>query len=775
MGKQFNIVHSTSALIGIEDAEQTLTDAGFILVSTDDVLRTISAPNQVVPNIIILDTDTSLAVFVRIQTILNEDKNLRRSRLVLFDSTDNEIPSKSHRPNQYYHLPKPKAAEELLSTLLTLCETEEILNHIEGDTLKLEQTIAFFEGELNQSRFEELSLIRQLRKERDRLDSSQAVARTGSWETDLKTFDVQWTEQTHRIFGTDPSSFQPTHEKFLAMIHPEDREKIDAAFAASLADTTPHSIVHRIIRQDGEVRIVEERWSVLPNAKGELDHAVGSCRDITAQILAEEDRNRLFQLSGDLLTINTFGGILTQVNPAWTKVLGWQKEELENLHVLKIIHPDDHESTKAVIGSLTTGESLKDFENRFLCKDGSYRWICWNCHPLLDSQQIFSIGRDITESKVAKQGQQELEERIQFMLSAANMGYWDLDLLTMRTWRSLSHDQCFGYDTLLPEWSYETFLAHIHPDDREFVDRSFQTAQSGGTSYRVEFRAIWPDESMHWLFSIGRFTRNSEGDASRVAGVVLDISDRKLLEEQLSQAQRLESMGQLTGGIAHDFNNLLTVIIGNAEVLKEDLADNEVMLGMAEMVLSAAERGSELIKRMLAFARKQRLEPKTININELVRSLLPLLELSLGEFIEIDLQLEQEPWLCRIDPTELESSVLNLSINARDAMSNRGKLWIETSNETLDLDDQSKHPDLPIGDYVRILVKDNGSGISDESLAQIFEPFFTTKSNGSGLGLAMVYGFIKQSGGNVYVHSRVEQGTSIELYIPAIHQSSRQA
>ncbi len=244
--------------------------------------------------------------------------------------------------------------------------------------------------------------------------------------------------------------------------------------------------------------------------------------------------------------------------------------------------------------------------------------------------------------------------------------------------------------------------------------------------------------------------------------------DIEELNERLRRAQRLEAVGQLTGGVAHDFNNLLTVVLGNAELLAELNHGNPQQRKLAEMIGAAAQRGAELTQRLLAFARKQALAPKVVALNPLVAGLDPLLRRTLGEHIEIELIRAAGLWPALVDPGQLENALLNLCLNARDAMPGGGRLTLETANARLDADYVVAHPDVQAGQYVMVAVSDTGSGISADHLKRVFEPFFTTKATGkgTGLGLSMVYGFVKQSAGHVAVYSELGQGTTVRLYLP---------
>lgn len=261
---------------------------------------------------------------------------------------------------------------------------------------------------------------------------------------------------------------------------------------------------------------------------------------------------------------------------------------------------------------------------------------------------------------------------------------------------------------------------------------------------------------------------DDEDRCTHFVAVQRDISERINLEERLRQSQRLEAVGQLTGGIAHDFNNLLTVIMGNAEMLGESLSDDGELSPVANMISNAAQRGAELTQRLLAFARRQALEPRAVNIDKLVASMDGLLRRALGDHIEIEITRSGGLWPALVDEGQLESALLNLCLNARDAMPGGGRLTIETANARLDRDYADRQGDLEPGQYVMLSVSDTGRGIDPAILDRVFEPFFTTKEKhkGTGLGLSMIYGFIKQSNGHIRIYSEPDEGTTVRLYLP---------
>jgi PAS domain S-box-containing protein len=286
--------------------------------------------------------------------------------------------------------------------------------------------------------------------------------------------------------------------------------------------------------------------------------------------------------------------------------------------------------------------------------------------------------------------------------------------------------------------------------------------------YSTEKRYVRKDGVAFWANLVSTPLRDEAGTPKYLVSVITDITERKALEEQLHQVQKLEAVGQLTGGIAHDFNNLLTVIIGNAELLAERLDGDKGARSLAEMIRAAARRGADLTQRLLAFARRQALDPHGVEVNELLRSMDDMLRRILPENIEVEFVRAAGLWPALVDPSQLEVAVLNLAINARDAMPEGGRLTIETANVRLSDDYARQHREVAAGQYVLVAVSDTGTGMEPETLARVFEPFFTTKpvGKGTGLGLSMVYGFVKQSRGHVNIYSELGLGTTVKLYLP---------
>ncbi len=387
------------------------------------------------------------------------------------------------------------------------------------------------------------------------------------------------------------------------------------------------------------------------------------------------------------------------------------------------------------------------------------------------------------------------EEQLRLATNAASIGIWDYDPISGRLqW----DDRCKALFGLPPDAdvSYENaFLAGLHPEDRETADDAVQKALGAGepTAFDIQYRTIGlSDKIERWIAATGT-AHFKDGRATRFIGTVIDITARKRVEaalqtlnatleqrvleeiaertkaeDHLRQAQKMEAVGQLTGGIAHDFNNMLAVIIGGLNLAQRKLAKGETdIVRFIDGAVEGAQRAAELTKRLLAFSRQQPLAPKRINLNRLVSDMSELLTRTLGETIQVESVLGAGLWQVEADPAQLESALLNLAVNARDAMPGGGRLTIETANAHIDRPNARQYA-LPEGQYVLIGVTDTGSGMTADVIEKAFDPFFTTKGvgQGTGLGLSQVYGFVRQSGGHVKIYSEVGVGTTMKIYLP---------
>ena len=304
----------------------------------------------------------------------------------------------------------------------------------------------------------------------------------------------------------------------------------------------------------------------------------------------------------------------------------------------------------------------------------------------------------------------------------------------------------------------------LYPDDLDNTRSEMRIARHGGQTCNFDCRYLHKDGHIVPLTWTGVW---SERDQQHFF-IGRDMTERLNLERQLRQAQKMEAIGQLTGGIAHDFNNILAVIIGMSELTAAGVAGDAKLSAMVKQIDEAAERGAQLVQRMLAFARKQPLEARVLDVNEAVQRAAAMLERTVGKHITLQTSLGSDLWPALVDPSQLEDAIVNLAVNARDAMPKGGDLMLETANVHLDEVSAAGLADVSAGDYVAVVVTDSGTGMPPEVIERAFEPFFTTKAvgRGTGLGLSMVYGFVKQSGGHVKIYSQVGHGTSIKMYFP---------
>jgi PAS domain S-box-containing protein len=405
-----------------------------------------------------------------------------------------------------------------------------------------------------------------------------------------------------------------------------------------------------------------------------------------------------------------------------------------------------------------------------------------------------AIERQRTDELIRENG-----ERVRLALDTGKLGSWQLEI----TNRVLScSDACkadFGRQADEP-FTYDDLLGAIHPPDRRRLHRAIDRAVLKGIDYDGEYRVTWPDGSEHSIHVRGRAITGSEGMPLRMLGVTQDVTHRKRVEKELAdhrdrleqlvaarttelerseterrrtqeafyQAQKMEVVGQMTGGIAHDFNNLLTVMVANMDLLDDLTAGSERARRLIGNVQHAAARGGQLTSQLLAFARRQTLQPERLDLNRLFDDFAGLMRHASGNAVQLVMHPASEPAMCDIDRGHFEAALLNLAINARDAMPTGGTLTIDIGEAELDAADAQANADVVPGRYIHIAVSDTGTGMAPETMERAFEPFFTTKEigKGTGLGLSQVYGFVKQSGGHVKLLSKAGRGTTVDIYLP---------
>jgi len=518
-----------------------------------------------------------------------------------------------------------------------------------------------------------------------------------------------------------------------------------------------------------------------------LEKAIAEHSRAEAELERHFDRERLLsaavQSSNDSIITLTLDGVVTSWNPAAERLFGWTAEEMLGRSIDRIVAEDRRHELEYIFDTIARSEILEDFETVRLDRDGREITLSLSVAPIkLASGAVIgacSLARDITEANEAKERLKlEIAERrriaevldntINSMADAVLVGDRHANIVLCNPTAQRVMNIRLGMNPMQWTHAQEIFAADgVTPIPLE--QRPLMRAVCGESFENYEITVRYPHLPKPVTFiSTGGPIRLGAQDSAGGVVVYHDVSEARETERQLRQAQKMESVGQLTGGVAHDFNNILTVITGTIEILEEGVADRPELAAIAKMIDDAAERGSQLTRNLLAFSRRQPLQPRKTNVNELVVEAARLLRPTLGENVEIEAMLDDNASLALIDPSQLTTSLLNLAINARDAMPSGGKLTFETADVVLDDGYAAMNPDTRPGAYVMIAVSDNGSGIPGAIIDKVFEPFFTTKApgKGTGLGLSMVYGFVKQSEGHIKIYSEEGHGTTIKIYLP---------
>jgi PAS domain S-box-containing protein len=466
---------------------------------------------------------------------------------------------------------------------------------------------------------------------------------------------------------------------------------------------------------------------------------------------------------------------LIYVNPAIEKQTGYSMDEMRSRHFIKWVHRDDDAHMMELWEKLYQGEGYSGIEFRIVTKDGQIRWIHGSWGPLRDEngKQIGVQGReiDITDRKLAEERLRDNEMLLARAQSLAHLGSWQKDLITGELLWSDEIYRIFGLP-LGAKLTSRTFYDLLHPADVAAVRTAFDEAIRNGTNYAMDHRIIRPDGSERYVHEQAEIL-HERGIPVRMIGTIQDITDRRQLEERLRQSQKMEAIGQLAGGVAHDFNNLLTGILGHCDLLLGRRRDNDPLRQEIEEIRRAGDRAASLTRQLLAFSRKQVLQPRVLDVRQLVANMSKMLRRLISEDIQLVTVSCPDLWHVRADPGQMEQVILNLVLNARDAMPLGGTLTIGIANLELS---QSAGEELGFGagQYVELEVSDTGQGMDTATLSRIFEPFFTTKQHGkgTGLGLSTVYGIVKQSGGHVRVSSKPGEGTTLRVYLPRVEEDT---
>ncbi|MEO6527236.1 MAG: PAS domain S-box protein [Gemmatimonadaceae bacterium] len=454
-------------------------------------------------------------------------------------------------------------------------------------------------------------------------------------------------------------------------------------------------------------------------------------------------------------------------NPAAGAVLGYTPEELRELNLPALLHPDDRAATESVLSAIIAGAHDASFRCRVRRKDGGYRTIAWHCSFRDDAGVVLSTGVDVTEELRSAERLRVSEERFRALTDCSPLGVYETDLRGTVIYANLRMQDIWGAGH--SELADGSWIERVHAADAPGLIAALEDRRAIATEQEGTYRLLLDDGVVRRVKVRSGPRRDLSGAVVGTIGTVEDVSERWVLEEQLRQAQKMEAVGQLAGGVAHDFNNLLTVIKTYGEFMLEQIEETSPLRADAIEIQKAAGRAAALTRQLLAFSRKQALLPRAIDLNEIVLGMEAMLRRLIGEDIQIELRTTPRLGAVKADSSQLEQLMMNLTVNARDAISGGGTITIETSSVLLTEATRAGHGVIP-GPYVSLVVRDTGCGMDTATRARVFEPFFTTKElgRGTGLGLSMVYGIVKQSEGYIWCDSTAGAGTTFTVLFPQI-------
>lgn len=615
-----------------------------------------------------------------------------------------------------------------------------------------------------------------LRETEIRLKEAQKIARSGSWDWEPATDRVSWSDAEFELFGLKLGSVQPSFEAFLALVHPDDRGIALTRVEAMMAGASEFANDIRIIRPDGQCIWMHSRARATRDADQGIILVEGTDHDITDMVLAkqqlEAERDRFEKLMEAVpVAICSF-----QFTPDGRVVMPYASPRIETIYgisptdlardaavVFATIHPDDVEHFHTAVAESLKSMTLWRSEFRVHSPVLGEIWVEGCSAPVrLPDGSVLWHGyvNDVTARKRVDDALRASEQRLRLVLEAAGSIAFTWDIPNDAVTRYFSNEPALPV-TAERLGTLNDVRKHVHPDDLPEFDSRLAACLASGAEYRNGYRVVRPDGAIITLEEYGYLDRAVDGSPLCLTGISIDITERQRLQSQFNQAQKMEAVGRLAGGIAHDFNNLLTIISGYCELLMmSDIPVGDKRRESIATIRDAGERAARLTQQLLAFSRKAVIEPKLIDLNELVSDSAELLRRLIGEDIVMAVLIAPRPVTIKADPGQLEQVIMNLVVNARDAMPPGGRLTIETSTV------------LPTegsgAEWACLSVSDTGQGMSDEVKEKIFEPFFTTKGvgKGTGLGLAVVHGVVSQNGGTISIETNVGVGTTFQILLP---------
>jgi PAS domain S-box-containing protein len=615
---------------------------------------------------------------------------------------------------------------------------------------------------------------------RERFELAAKATQDLLWDWDLARGELVWAGATRPYFGQPPediiSANGDPYQTWADRVHPEDLQATERAARAAIeggAESWEHE--YRFRRADDSYAPILERAIIARDSAGRALRVVGAMRDLTTRREVERATTRLAAIvasSTDAIIGKSLEGVVTSWNAAAEQIFGYAEREMVGQSIYRLIPEHLHEEERNLLDRIRRGERVDFAEAERIRKDGTRIYIALTVSPIWDSSGKIvgasSIKRDISERKRAEEELARREKRYSALVTATTSVVWTADPAGR-----FDHPQTSWEGFTGQSWQEQEglgWMSAIHAEDRPTAVASWQMARERGTTWEGRVR-LWSQSHQAYRRCVARAAPvlGADGTVREWIGTVTDAEDRWRAEERLRHADRMESVGRLAGGIAHEANNQMTVILGAAEFLARGLRDESARTDV-DHIRRAARRTATITQQLLAFSRRQVLQPELVDLNAVVTTLEPILQRALGEISQVKLRLADDLGAVKADPGQLDQILLNLTLNARDAMPAGGTLTIETTNVVVDEGYASGRAVEPVapGMYAALMVSDTGTGMGRETLEHIFEPFFTTKAvgEGTGLGLATVYGIVKQSGGFVSAYSEPGHGSSFRIYLP---------
>lgn len=748
--------HPTTVLV-VDDHEDALAATALILerggyrvaqaVSGHQALALVK---QVRPELVLLEVMLPDISGLEVLRRIRADPDVADSPVILFSAraTDPEQQAEGLEAGADGYLTKPVAAAELLARVRAQVRHRDLTEALRA----------------SEARY------------RDLVETSHDLI----WAVDAEGRITFLNQACRKIYGREPEEM--IGRPFLDFIPAEQARRDSAIFAEAIQsgrDTLDYT--SRVYAKDGREVTLSANARIIRDAEGRVVGSAGISRDIT-DVLKSEDTARsqtaLLRIAGDaarlggwslevpdlVLTWSDVTQAIHEVPPGYTPGL---QEAIEFYD-----EADRPEVARAVERCLQEGAPF-EFERSVITAKGRRVWVRAIGEAVRNEDgrivRVQGAFQDITEQRLAREALLASEERFRMLAKATSDAIWDWDLTTDAVWWNEGFETLFGYSRAEVESTADSWYNRIHPDDKDAVTASIHTAiASQDDAWASEYRFRRKDGSDIYVHDSGHIIRDRDGKPIRMIGGMRDVTERKRMERHLLRAQRLESLGTLAGGIAHDLNNALAPVLMSIEVLKEDEAD-PAKLETLDILESSVKRSADLVRQVLSFARGAEASWSIISVLTVVREVEKIAADTFPKNIVFGVKVEADPWPIRADATQLHQVLINICLNARDAMPNGGRLSVTIENVSLDEIYAGMNPEARPGPYVVVHVEDSGTGMTPEVIDRIFEPFYTTKETGrgTGLGLPTAHSIVQRHGGFIHVYSEHNRGSTFKVYLPA--------